>query len=79
MPAFSHQTRAPYHKTKPYKTTEITGSLHAPWALAVLPDGKILVTERLPGALRLIDAKGTIAPPVSGLDGLTPSSRPGRR
>ncbi|HEX4178676.1 MAG TPA: PQQ-dependent sugar dehydrogenase [Rhizomicrobium sp.] len=72
MPAFSHQTRAPYHKTRGYKTTEITGSLHAPWALAVLPDGKILVTERLPGALRVIDAKGTIAPPVSGLDGLTP-------
>lgn len=69
-PLFSEQTRAPYHKTTSYKTTEITSALHAPWALAFLPDGKFLVTERLPGALRVIDTKGTIAPPVSGLDTL---------
>jgi glucose/arabinose dehydrogenase len=69
-PAFSHQTRAPYHKTHPYKTTEITGALHAPWALAFLPDGKFLVTERLPGAFRVVSPDGTIAAPVSGLDAL---------
>ena len=69
-PSFPEQTRAPYHKTAPYKTTEITGALHAPWALAFLPDGKFLVTERLPGALRVVDTNGTIAPPVSGLEAL---------
>src|SRR5579872_1862408 len=69
---FPEQTRAPYHKTAPYKTTEITGALHAPWALGFLPDGKFLVTERLPGALRVIDASGNMAPPVSGLETLTP-------
>jgi len=71
-PSFPEQTRAPYHKTAPYKTTEITGALHAPWALGFLPDGKFLVTERLPGALRVIDASGNMAPPVSGLETLTP-------
>jgi glucose/arabinose dehydrogenase len=71
-PSFAEQTRAPYHKTAPYKTTEITGSLHAPWALAFLPDGKFLVTERLPGALRVISPDGTMAPPVTGLETLTP-------
>ena len=71
-PSFPEQTRAPYHKTAPYKLTEITGALHAPWALAFLPDGKYLVTERLPGALRVVDPSGNIAPPVSGLEGLTP-------
>src|SRR5258706_3901757 len=69
-PLYPEQTRAPYHKTTPYQTTEITSGLHAPWALGFLPDGKFLVTEKLPGALRVIDAAGNIAPPVSGVDGL---------
>jgi len=69
-PAFAGQTRAPYHKTAPYKLTEITSGLHAPWALGFLPDGKFLVTEKLPGTLRVISPDGTIAPPVSGVDGL---------
>ena len=58
-PLYPEQTRAPYHKTAPYQLTEITSGLHAPWALAFLPDGKFLVTEKLPGALRVIDAAGT--------------------
>src|ERR1051326_6144450 len=53
-PLYPQQTRAPYHKTAPYQTTEITGALQAPWALGFLPDGKFLVTERLPGALRVV-------------------------
>ena len=69
-PAFPGQTRAPYHKTAPYKLTEITSGLHAPWALGFLPDGKFLVTEKLPGTLRVISPDGAIAPPVSGVDGL---------
>ena len=69
-PAFAGQTRAPYHKTAPYKLTEITSGLHAPWALGFLPDGKFLVTEKLPGTLRVIDSNGTISPPVLGVDGL---------
>ena len=69
-PAYPQQTRAPYHKTAPYNLTEITSGLHAPWALAFLPDSKFLVTEKLPGALRVISPDGAIAPPVSGVDGL---------
>ncbi len=69
-PAFPGQTRAPYHKTAPYKLTEITAGLHAPWALGFLPDGKFLVTEKLPGTLRVISPDGNIAPPVAGVDGL---------
>jgi glucose/arabinose dehydrogenase len=69
-PLYPEQTRAPYHKTAPYKLTEITSGLHAPWALGFLPDGKFLVTEKLPGTLRVVSPDGTIAPPVSGVDGL---------
>ena len=69
-PLYPEQTRAPYHKTAPYQLTEITGGLYAPWGLAFLPDGKFLVTEKLPGALRVVDTKGAISPPVSGLEAL---------
>ena len=69
-PLYPEQTRAPYHKTAPYRMTEITGALYAPWALAFLPDGKFLVTEKLPGALRVVSPDGKISPPVSGLDAL---------
>ncbi|HEX3754894.1 MAG TPA: PQQ-dependent sugar dehydrogenase [Rhizomicrobium sp.] len=69
-PLFPEQTRAPYHKTAPYKLTEITGRLYAPWAVAFLPDGKFLVTEKLPGALRVVDKAGNISAPVKGLEAL---------
>jgi len=69
-PLYPEQTRAPYHKTAPYQTTEITGGLQAPWALAFLPDGKFLVTERLPGALRVVSPNGMISSPVLGVQNL---------
>ena len=69
-PLFPEQTRAPYHKTVPYQVTEITGALHASWSVAFLPDGKFLITEKVPGVLRVVDSKGMIAPPVAGLEAL---------
>jgi glucose/arabinose dehydrogenase len=69
-PLFPGQTRAPYHKTAPFQVTEITGALHASWCVAFLPDGKFLITEKMPGALRVVDSKGVIAPPVAGLEAL---------
>jgi glucose/arabinose dehydrogenase len=37
-----------------------------PWALAFLPDGRMLVTER-PGRLRIVGADGRLSEPVQGL------------
>jgi aldose sugar dehydrogenase len=37
-----------------------------PWALAFLPDGTMLVTER-PGRLRVVTSDGNISPPVNGV------------
>ena len=49
-------------------TIEIVArNLETPWALAFLPDGRLLVTER-PGRIRIVEKNGTVAPePVRGL------------
>jgi aldose sugar dehydrogenase len=45
-------------------------NLPAPWSLAFLPDGKILLTERLPGSIRILDTRGVLSEPVTGVAGL---------
>jgi len=69
-PAFPQQTRAPYHASKPYRITTLIDNMPAPWSLAFLPSGKILVTERLPGSIRILDAKGVLSEPVAGVAAL---------
>ena len=43
----------------------VAEGLDHPWALAFLPDGRMLVTER-PGRLRIVSADGTVSPAVAG-------------
>ena len=65
-PAFPSQTRAPYQPGAAVDVALITDKLALPWSLAFLPDGKMLVTEKR-GAMRIVDAAGTISSPVSGV------------
>jgi len=44
----------------------IVEGLEHPWGLALLPDGRMLVTER-PGRLRLVGPDGKLGPPLAGL------------
>lgn len=44
----------------------VASGLDHPWALAFLPDGRLLVTER-PGRLRIVTQNGDISDPLRGL------------
>ena len=44
----------------------VASGLEHPWAIAFLPDGRMLVTER-PGRLRIVTRDGTLSPPVAGV------------
>lgn len=46
--------------------TTVADGLDHPWALAFLPDGTMLVTERS-GALRHVTADGTVSAPIAGV------------
>ncbi len=66
-PAFAGQTRIDAVSSGvTLKVTPIAHGLVYPWALAFLPDGRALVTEK-PGRLRLIDKTGHILPPIMGV------------
>jgi glucose/arabinose dehydrogenase len=67
-PAFAQQTRAPGVRTRARLTiTEIGESFDEPWALAFLPDGRMLVTEKVEGKLYVLSSDGRRSPPVEGV------------
>lgn len=66
-PAFVGQHQAEeVHTRTPLTVTEVATGLHYPWAIAFLPDGRMLITEK-PGTLRLVSPAGVVSPPLAGL------------
>lgn len=67
-PAFPGQTRAPAVVTRAQlQVTEIASGFDRPWAIAFLPDGRFLVTEKPTGNLYIVTAAGGKSRPVAGL------------
>jgi glucose/arabinose dehydrogenase len=67
-PAFPGQTRAPGVKSRTaIRVTEIASGFRFPWAIAFLPDRRMLVTEKPTGHLYIVTPEGKRSWPVSGL------------
>lgn len=66
-PAFPGQTRAPRRTANvAFEVRTVARGIFHPWAIEVLADGRMLVTER-EGRLRIITPGGQISAPVAGL------------
>jgi glucose/arabinose dehydrogenase len=65
-PKFQGQTRAPLAlKSSGYVVSEFV-TVNRPWAMAHMPNGKMMVTE-VPGRIRIITPDGSVSDPVEGL------------
>ncbi len=65
-PAFEGQTRINGVKTKtPYEVKVIAQGLSNPWAVASLPDGRLVITEKA-GVLRIATTAGVVGGAIKG-------------
>jgi aldose sugar dehydrogenase len=68
QPAFPGQTRAPGVRSQTkFEVKEIADGFEKPWAIAFLPDRRMLVTEKHAGRLFIVTPAGEKSAAVSGL------------
>lgn len=76
-PAFAGQTRTGGVKTStPYEAKAISNALDRPWGIAVLPDGRLLITEKK-GAMRIATTAGQVSEAITGLPEVNPAGQGG--
>jgi glucose/arabinose dehydrogenase len=77
-PAFQGQTRINSVQTKtPYEFKVLTEALSFPWGIKSLPDGRLLLTERESGTLRIATTNGDLSKPITGLPAVNTSGQGG--
>jgi glucose/arabinose dehydrogenase len=54
----------------------VASGLHNPWGIAILPDGRMLVTEKA-GTLRLVSRDGRISAPLAGIPAVASAGQGG--
>lgn len=60
----------------PIEVSTVASGLVHPWGLALLPDGRALVTER-PGRFRIVSRDGDLSPPLKNVPGVWNSDQGG--
>ncbi len=77
-PAFEGQTRIGGLQTNTeYEAKIITSGLTSPWGVKSLPDGRLLVTEKTKGTLRIVKVTGEVSAAITGLPAVNPSNQGG--
>ncbi|KAF2327687.1 PQQ-dependent sugar dehydrogenase [Flavobacterium daemonense] len=76
-PAFEGQTRISGIKTNTaFASAVITSSLASPWGVKMLPDGRLLITEKA-GQMRIVTTAGVVSSPITGIPAVNPSGQGG--
>lgn len=77
-PAFAGQTRVGGVKTQtPYEVKKLSEGLSAPWGITSLPDGRLIITEKANGTLRIAKTTGELSPAITGLPAVNSSGQGG--
>lgn len=67
-PAFQGQTRITAITTQtPYEGKLLTKDLQSPWGIVSLPDGRLLITEKNAGTMRIATTAGAVGAAITGL------------
>ena len=66
-PAFAGQTRIAGIKTKTALDVKVLAEgLKRPWGITILPDGRLLITEKT-GTMKIVTTSGMVSEPITGL------------
>lgn len=77
QPAFDGQTRIGAVSTKtPYSAIILTSALKQPWGIAVLPDGRFIITEK-EGTMRIVSSTGKVGEAIKGVPKVDPQGQGG--
>ncbi|MBF4516848.1 PQQ-dependent sugar dehydrogenase [Flavobacterium sp. ANB] len=76
-PAFTGQTRINGLQTNTaFEAKIITSALASPWGVKVLPDGRLLVTEK-GGNFRIVKVTGEVSAPITGIPAVNSAGQGG--